>query len=61
MPLHICLYPDPMKTIIFILLFCAVVWLAVSNGIQAIECPHMTQTELFLRLPQSFIGEWRYC
>lgn len=42
--------------IIFIL-----AWVLVSNTIQAFKCPEMTNTELFLHLPKSFICDWIYC
>ena len=36
-------------------------WLFISNLIQAFNCPKMSQTELFMQLPNSFIGNWKYC
>lgn len=52
-----------MVNIIKILLniFCIIfmLWIAISNGIQAFKCPELTQTQLFLRIPQSFICNWK--
>lgn len=36
-------------------------WVAVSNIIQAFKCVKMSQTELFLHIPKSFIGNWDNC
>ena len=36
-------------------------WLWTTNIIQAIKCPQMTQTELFLHVPKSFMLEWNSC
>lgn len=38
-----------------IILFLFVFWLNVTTLIQAIKCPSMTQTEIFLNIPNSFI------
>jgi hypothetical protein len=37
------------------------IWLLVSNVIQAYKCPEMTQTELFLHIPESFVCNWNHC
>ena len=36
-------------------------WVAVSNIIQAFKCPEMTQTELFIHIPKSFVCDWQHC
>jgi hypothetical protein len=47
------------EELISILLFTIVIWVSVSSLIQAFNCPNMTQTQLFLHIPKSFIGDWR--
>lgn len=43
--------------------FCTIVilWIAISNGIQAFKCPEMTETQLFLHLYKSFILDFQSC
>lgn len=51
------------KTIHTLYIFFAAVflWVAVSNMIQAFKCPKMSQTELFLHIPKSFLCDWECC
>jgi hypothetical protein len=50
-----------MKKTFKILLFITMSWLFISNIIQALKCSEMTQTELFLHLPKSFICDFKNC
>jgi len=55
-----------MKKSIIILLALVIIllvllWCKISITIQAFKCPQMTQTELFLNMPKSFMCEWRVC
>lgn len=36
-------------------------WVSVSTMIQALKCPDMTQTQLFLHIPKSFVCDWKHC
>lgn len=36
-------------------------WVAVSSMIQAFKCTDMTQTQLFLNIPKSFVCDWKHC
>ena len=36
-------------------------WVSISNIIQAINCPKMSQTELFMHIPKSFVCDWDRC
>ena len=42
-----------------ILFICLVMWVSLSTVMQAFICPSMTQTELFLNIPKSFILEFK--
>ena len=46
---------------LLIVLIIATVWGSVSTAVQAVKCPHLTQTELFLKIPNSFICNWENC
>ena len=39
----------------------AILWILISSAIQAFKCPKYTRTELFLRIPQSYICNWTEC
>jgi hypothetical protein len=42
-------------TLIFVL------WIVITNSIQAFMCPEMSQTELFIHIPQSLMCDWNDC
>jgi len=44
--------------IIYHMIVALLFWVAISTTIQAFKCPDMTRTELFLRIPKSFICNW---
>jgi hypothetical protein len=46
---------------VFALFIASLVWVGVSSTIQRFECPQMTETELFLHIPRSFMCDWRHC
>ena len=37
------------------------IWVAISCMIQRLKCPKMTETEILMNLPNSFIGDWKGC
>lgn len=43
----------------YLLFLAAVIWVAVSTGIQRFKRPELSETELFLRIPKSFICDWK--
>lgn len=47
--------------LLYIILVVLCLWTAITNIIQAFKCPRMTQTELFLHIPKSFICDWEIC
>lgn len=49
------------KQILIYLMISFFVWMGISNVIQAIKCPKMTQTQLLINIPNSFIGNWKDC
>lgn len=42
----------------FIIVF---LWIAISCFIQRFKCPSMTETQLFLHIPKSFVCDWQLC
>lgn len=46
-----------LKTTIVIVLL----WVAVSVFIQRFACTSMTDTEVFINIPRSFVGDWKQC
>lgn len=47
--------------LLYTLLTAVLLWVAISTMIQALKCPELSQTELFLRIPKSFICAWEHC
>jgi hypothetical protein len=45
-------------TFIFIVIC---IWTSITCMIQRFKCPVMTDTELFLYIPQSFVCNWKIC
>lgn len=39
----------------------SIIWIAISTGIQRFKCDALTETQLFKRIPSSFIGNWKKC
>ena len=52
---------NKIQNIIIYAVLAAFIWMSISNIIQAIKCPAMTQTELFLHIPASFMCNWEIC
>ena len=46
---------------IYFVLVAMFLWVSISNVIQAIKCPKMSQTELFIHMPKSFVLDWKNC
>ena len=44
-----------LKTIVLLLIIIILMWISVTNTIQAFKCPKMTHTELFLHLPKTIM------
>ena len=49
---------ETLGKIAYIILIIVFLWVVVSNTIQAFSCSEMTNTQLLLHIPQSFIGDW---
>ncbi len=43
------------------ILLLLIVWLFISNTIQRFKCSKMTETELFLSIPNQLILDYRNC
>ena len=46
---------------LYFVLVAVFMWVAVSSMIQRFKCDTMTETQLFLHIPQSFVCDWRHC
>jgi acyl-ACP thioesterase len=47
--------------LLYILLVAVLLWAVISTMIQAFKCPELSQTELLLHIPKSFICAWEHC
>ena len=52
---------DQILGLIAILFFIAVAWFGVAMFLQAMMCPELTNTQLFLHSLNSFILDWHEC
>ena len=52
---------DYASNALYTLLVAVLLWVAVSSVIQAFKCTDMTQTQLFLHIPKSFVCDWKHC
>jgi capsular polysaccharide biosynthesis protein len=52
---------EKLKKALLCILIITLLWCAISGIIQAFLCPSMTQTQLFLHIPKSFMGDWQHC
>jgi len=46
---------------LYTVLIAVLLWVAISSIIQAFKCTDMTQTQLFLHIPKSFVCDWEHC
>ena len=46
---------------LYAMLIFAIVWVAISVIIQRFKCPKMTETELFINIPNSVVCNWQDC
>ena len=52
---------ENINNILYFILVIILLWLTISNTVQAFKCSKMTQTELFIHIPKSFACNWEYC
>ena len=45
---------------LYTVLVAVLLWVSVSTMIQAFKCTDMTQTQLFLHIPESFVCDWQH-
>ena len=50
---------ESIKEVLYMMLTVLLLWVVVTNTIQAFKCPKMTPTELLLHLPKTIIGDWQ--
>lgn len=46
---------------IAIILTLCIIWIAISSTIQRFKCISLTETEILIRIPKSFILDWKNC
>ncbi len=52
---------DNISNALYFVLVAVFLWVSISNIIQSFKCPKMTQTELLLHIPKSFVFDWQNC
>lgn len=46
---------------LLIVVYGIVIWTIITCTVQRFKCVKLTETELFLKIPHSFICEWEPC
>jgi hypothetical protein len=46
---------------IYGLVLSVLIWVGITCTIQRFKCPQMTETQLYLNIPHSFVCDWKYC
>lgn len=49
------------SNILYVVIVAVFLWMAISTTIQRFKCDTMTETQLFLHIPKSFVCDWRHC
>ena len=52
---------DNINNALYFVLAAVLLWVSISSIIQAFKCPEMSQTELFIHIPNSFVCDWQHC
>lgn len=47
--------------VVYAMLVAVFMWVAISSTIQRFKCAKLTETELFLHIPKSFVCDWKHC
>jgi hypothetical protein len=54
-------FKEIFKNTIYYIIVSVLLWCTISCFIQRFKCPKMTETEIFLNIPQSFVCNWQHC
>lgn len=52
---------EGLKAYLLVLLIICGLWVSISSIVQRFKCSKMTETEIFMHIPNSFICNWRNC
>lgn len=47
--------------VVYAMLVAVFLWVAISSTIQRFKCVKLTETEIFIRIPKSFVCDWANC
>jgi hypothetical protein len=47
--------------VVYAMLVAVFMWVAISSTIQRFKCAKLTETEIFIRIPKSFVCDWANC
>lgn len=47
--------------VVYAMLVAVCMWVAISSTIQRFKCAKLTETEIFIRIPKSFVCDWANC
>ena len=47
--------------VVYAMLVAVFMWVGISSTIQRFKCAKLTETEIFIRIPKSFVCDWANC
>lgn len=47
--------------VVYAMLVAVCLWIGITSMIQRFKCVKLTETEIFLRIPKSFVCDWENC
>jgi len=52
---------EKIEITIIMVIMAIILWIPICTVIQRFKCPAMTETQLFLHIPSSFMCNWKNC
>jgi hypothetical protein len=54
-------FKENVAIVVYAMLVAVFIWVVISSIIQRFKCAKLTETELFIRIPKSFVCDWANC
>lgn len=55
------IFKGNVTTVVYAMLVAVFMWAVISTTIQRFKCTKLTETEIFIRIPKSFVCDWVNC
>jgi len=54
-------FKENVAIVVYAMVVALFMWVAISSTIQRFKCAKLTETEIFIRIPKSFVCDWANC